>query len=119
MKAADLENLTPEELQALAQSVQAALEKHQKEQARHVLAEARRLAASVGYEAAFTKAGKTARAASQGKVAPKYRNPDNPQEVWSGRGRQPLWVQRALAAGTSLDRLAIIPQGEAPSRKTA
>lgn len=39
----ELESLTPEELQAQAQSVQAALEKNQKEQARHVLAEARRL----------------------------------------------------------------------------
>lgn len=26
------------------------------------------------------------------KVAPKYRNPNNPMETWTGRGRAPLWV---------------------------
>lgn len=108
MKAFDLESLTPDELQTLARSVQEALEKHRKEKARHVLAEARRLATSVGYEAAFTKAGKPSqRRTERKKVAPKYRNPDNPHELWSGRGRQPAWVQGALAAGTSLEKLAI------------
>jgi DNA-binding protein H-NS len=86
------------------------LEKRRKEQARHVLAEARRLAASVGYEAAFTKAkaGKPSqRQSERKKVAPKYRDPENPHELWSGRGRQPAWVQKALASGMSLDKLAI------------
>ena len=32
------------------------------------------------------------------KVKPKYRNPKNPTEVWSGRGRQPRWSSPALEA---------------------
>jgi DNA-binding protein H-NS len=33
----------------------------------------------------------------------KYRNPANPSETWSGRGRRPRWVVRLLALGRSLD----------------
>lgn len=30
------------------------------------------------------------------KGAVKYRNPDNPAETWSGRGRKPLWLVAKL-----------------------
>ena len=36
---------------------------------------------------------------------PRYRNPENPAETWSGHGRPPGWVRLALAAGESLDVL--------------
>lgn len=37
----------------------------------------------------------------------KYRHPENPAITWSGRGRKPGWVHDVLAAGGSLDDLAI------------
>jgi len=40
-------------------------------------------------------------------VAPKYQNPENSSETWTGRGRKPKWVEAALANGKSLDDLAI------------
>ncbi|HLO76748.1 MAG TPA: H-NS histone family protein [Magnetospirillum sp.] len=40
-------------------------------------------------------------------VAPKYRNPDNPAETWTGRGRQPKWVAAKIAAGIYLESLKI------------
>ena len=33
------------------------------------------------------------------KVAPKYRDPANPAQTWTGRGRTPAWVQALQAAG--------------------
>ncbi len=33
------------------------------------------------------------------KVAIKYRNPANPDQTWTGRGRQPRWLSGLLAAG--------------------
>ncbi len=33
------------------------------------------------------------------KVAPKYRNPANPSETWSGRGRQPRWLAGLVQKG--------------------
>jgi DNA-binding protein H-NS len=41
------------------------------------------------------------------KVFPKYQNPKNPAETWSGRGKQPLWVKEQLQAGRKLDRFLI------------
>ncbi len=40
-------------------------------------------------------------------VAPKYRDPADASRTWTGRGKQPLWVRDALAAGKSLEQLAI------------
>ncbi len=40
-------------------------------------------------------------------VAPKYANPSNPSETWTGRGRKPLWVQSALNQGKTLESLLI------------
>ncbi len=34
-----------------------------------------------------------------GKVAPKYRNPANPKETWTGRGKQPRWLAAHTAKG--------------------
>ena len=41
------------------------------------------------------------------RVLPKYRNPANPDETWSGRGKQPRWVAAALRAGHQLEELLI------------
>lgn len=37
----------------------------------------------------------------------KYRNPENPDQTWSGRGRRPGWVNEALANGRALMDLAV------------
>jgi DNA-binding protein H-NS len=34
-----------------------------------------------------------------GAVAPKYRDPQNLANTWSGRGRMPRWMQAALKGG--------------------
>ncbi len=51
------------------------------------------------------KSVKVPRAAKKGalagkKVAPKYRNPSNPEQTWTGRGVSPAWVQALKTAGT-------------------
>jgi DNA-binding protein H-NS len=42
-----------------------------------------------------------------GTVAPKYRNPANPAQTWSGRGKRPHWYNDALKAGKKEKDLAI------------
>jgi DNA-binding protein H-NS len=49
---------------------------------------------------AGSKAPKAKRATAGKKVAPKYRDPANPANTWTGRGRMPQWVQALHAAGT-------------------
>ena len=51
------------------------------------------------------------------KVLPKYRNPQNELQVWSGRGLRPKWLREALATGGSLKSLEISNQGSRKSRK--
>src|ERR1700722_4101291 len=38
------------------------------------------------------------------KVLPKYCNPLDPSQKWSGRGKRPKWVIAALEAGCSLEK---------------
>jgi DNA-binding protein H-NS len=52
---------------------------------------------------------KAARAKRTSKVAPKYRNPANPEETWSGRGRQPRWLAALTAKGKKLEQFLIAP----------
>jgi len=42
-----------------------------------------------------------------GKVAPKYRNPENPKETWTGRGKQPRWLATYVARGRNLGEFVI------------
>lgn len=56
---------------------------------------------------AAKKARKAAKGRSTGKVAPKYRNPANDKDTWTGRGRQPRWVAAEIANGRKLEDLLI------------
>jgi len=35
----------------------------------------------------------------KGSVAPKYRDPNNPENTWTGRGRPPRWLAAATKGG--------------------
>jgi len=41
------------------------------------------------------------------RVLPKYRNPNEPSETWSGRGKTPRWLAAALKTGHTIDEFAI------------
>jgi DNA-binding protein H-NS len=54
--------------------------------------------------------------------APKYQNPNNAAQTWSGKGKQPSWVDEALAKGLTLDSLRTddirpVPRGSGAERK--
>ena len=40
-------------------------------------------------------------------VHPKYRNPEEPSETWSGRGKTPRWLVAALKTGHQIEDFAI------------
>ncbi|MDO8606142.1 MAG: H-NS histone family protein [Phaeospirillum sp.] len=44
---------------------------------------------------------------ARAQVAPKFRNPDNPSETWTGRGRQPKWIAAKIAGGVTMESLKI------------
>lgn len=43
--------------------------------------------------------GRPVRGKARGKVKPKFRNPADATQTWSGRGKRPRWFHAALAAG--------------------
>ena len=57
--------------------------------------------------AAPKKARKAAKGRSTGKVPPKYRNPANEKDTWTGRGRQPRWLAAEVAKGRKLEEFLI------------
>jgi DNA-binding protein H-NS len=68
-------------------------------------AEGYTIAELFGGAAATTAAAPRAKATRAGrklgKVAPKYRNPDNAAQTWSGRGMQPKWLAEQVRRGKS------------------
>jgi DNA-binding protein H-NS len=52
------------------------------------------------------------------RVFPKYRNPNEPSETWSGRGKQPRWLAAALKTGHTIEEFAIgDPESSKNNRK--
>lgn len=56
---------------------------------------------------AATKAPAKKAVRKLGKVAPKYRNPANPKETWTGRGKQPRWLAAHTTKGKKLEDFLI------------
>jgi DNA-binding protein H-NS len=56
---------------------------------------------------------------ARGKVAPKYRNPENPSETWAGRGLKPRWLTAAIKSGKKLDDFVIGGVGKDTASKSA
>jgi DNA-binding protein H-NS len=54
---------------------------------------------------------------SRGAVAPKFRNPENPEETWAGRGLKPRWLAAALKSGKKLEDFSIEASGKSPRAK--
>jgi DNA-binding protein H-NS len=51
-------------------------------------------------------------------VAPKYRNPENTSETWSGRGLPPRWMAAQIKAGKKKDDFLIDGKARASAAKT-
>jgi DNA-binding protein H-NS len=116
----DLKSLNARQLQKL---IDEARRERQRQQKRAPIAKVRskltRMAAAEGYSlvelfgvkagakpvaarpvrAAKDKAGTGRRSTKGSTVPPKYRNPENPAETWSGRGKHPRWMASAIAGG--------------------
>ena len=73
-------------------------------------------AMSAGKPAKTKSAKASKKTGPRGKVAPKYRNPANASQEWSGRGISPSWISELKAAGTL--ESALIAQPETPAVHT-
>lgn len=96
--AINLESLSPAELQALIKNAEAQMESARKNHIKEVRTKIDAVLANAGLtigEVYPTRGGKAAKS-PKAAVAPKYRNPDNAAQTWSGRGKRPVWFNEAL-----------------------
>lgn len=109
--AIDLSGLSIADLDQLIIDAKARIEHLKKQQYAELRKALEAQARSAGfdiYELFASGRGRAPAAAGDKRVvAPKYRNPSNSAETWTGRGKQPHWVRNALASGKTLEQLAI------------
>jgi DNA-binding protein H-NS len=108
----DLSKLSIEELETLVKDAQAEITSRREAERERVLGQMRELAATLGLtleDVGRLERGKggAAKTSTTGGVPPKYRHPSDPNLTWSGRGKRPTWIAEALAAGKSLEDLAV------------
>lgn len=107
----DLNNMSRKELEKLKRDVDRALSTVEDRERQAALAAAEKAAAEHGFSLAelASDLGAKGRKSGRGKAKtpPKYRNPENPDQTWSGRGRKPGWIVEAEAAGRDIADFAI------------
>ncbi|SIO03670.1 DNA-binding protein H-NS [Rhodovulum sp. ES.010] len=101
--AKDLDKLSLDELKQLRKDVEAAISSyHEREKAK-----ARAALEEKAKEYGFSLDEIVGKKSRRAKSSPKYRNPDNAAETWSGRGRRPNWLDEALKKGAKLEDFRI------------
>ncbi len=110
----DLESLSHAELQALAEKVQQRMGKLQRNRRSEVRSKVQKLIKDEGFtfdELYGTGSGARSKKAAGGKqktsVKPKYRDPADATQTWSGRGKRPRWFQAAINSGKKESDLLI------------
>lgn len=101
----DLNELSLAELKKLHKDAAKAIESFADREKKAVRAKLEAIARENGYELAEIL--EAAPIKTRKAVVPKYVNPDDKNDTWSGRGRKPRWVVAALESGKSLSDLEI------------
>ena len=100
-----LDQLSPEELDTLEKDIRKQRRDRNREERKKALAAAEAAAKEHGFS--LRELMGEAKKKTRAPAAPKYHNPDDPEQTWSGRGRRPVWVRESLEAGKSLEDFSI------------
>jgi len=102
----DLENLTVEELEKLSKDAAAAALKKRERQKKDMRAQIEATVKAAGFhldDIFYEMRGHEMRPT----VMAHYRDPDNPENTWTGQGRRPKWLVAALAGERELEDFKI------------
>jgi DNA-binding protein H-NS len=111
----DLKSMTRKELEKHLADVKKALANAQARDRREARKAAEKAAAEFGLSLSdITEDAKPARKAPKPKAkkprvksVPKYANPEDPSQTWTGKGRQPNWYRAAIEKGTPAESMQI------------
>jgi DNA-binding protein H-NS len=102
----DLNNMSLKDLKELQAKITKAISTFEDRRRKEALAEIEEVARAKGFSLSELTGGATS-PKKRAPATPKYANPADKSDTWSGRGRKPRWVEAALKSGKSLADLAI------------
>jgi DNA-binding protein H-NS len=94
----NLDALSHKELEDLITSAEAHIKASRAENIKTVRGKIDALLTSQGLTLADVFTTRGGKGAKTGAVAPKYQNPSNAMQTWSGRGKRPLWFVEAYSS---------------------
>lgn len=103
----NLDSMSEKDLKDLRNRVEraiATLETRRLDEARKAVEQA---AKSHGFSLSELLASRPTTRSGKSQGEPRYVNPADSSQTWTGRGRQPGWIKEGLAAGKSLEDFAI------------
>jgi DNA-binding protein H-NS len=108
MREGQLDKMSVKDLMALEIEIQELIAVRKQEERAEIKEKLAALAEKSGFsvDELFSKERRNGGGA-KGKVAPKYRNPQNQSETWTGRGRMPLWMKALTEKGAKREKFLI------------
>lgn len=102
--AIDLDSLNVDELRAITENAQQLIEQKQHQRLHEAYIQFEQIAENANSTIEdILKAGESL----EKKRNIKYRNTENSEETWTGRGRKPTWLVEALEAGHDIEDFAV------------
>ena len=101
----NLNDLSLKELKELQVQVGKAVSSFEDRKKKAVIAELEEFARAKGFSFAELTGATVVR--KRAPATPKYANPADKSDTWSGRGRKPRWYEAALRSGMTQDDLSI------------
>ncbi|MEX0339048.1 MAG: H-NS family nucleoid-associated regulatory protein [Arenibacterium sp.] len=108
--AKELSKMSRKELLKLREDIDKELKKAEQRERQEALKAAEEAAAKFGFSLSDLagSGGKSRKSGGKrGKAVPKYRNPENPSQTWTGLGRKPQWFHSAIDSGVDLKALEV------------
>ncbi len=101
----DLKGHSIDELKDLVAAAQKEISRKQRSRIKELRNKMEQLAGTVDMtaEELLSYGGKKPKTVGEAK----FRNPDNPEQTWTGRGKQPNWLKDLIAGGASKEDFAI------------
>ncbi|HSG37636.1 MAG TPA: H-NS histone family protein [Paracoccaceae bacterium] len=115
----NLKGMSRKELEKLRADVDKALEQVSTREMDAAIKAAEKAAAAHGFSLAQLTGGEVAAPKKRGRKpgakaakpkkagVPRYKNPADASQTWTGKGRQPVWFKDAVAAGADPESMAI------------
>lgn len=103
----DYSKLSENELNEMIKQAEEILHIKKDHRRQEVIKQIKELAASINVLVEIVDPRKKQSSRKGIKVPPKYQNPNNPSQQWTGRGMKPKWLKALLDQGNNVDKYRI------------